>query len=303
MMIALLITGAAVFCAGILVVIFGMPIKEFSFGHTLIVAGAVVACTGLLLMGLYLIGRELRNLSRRLEGGQKNETKKVATDRNTVRDAMNVPSVERAKNVSEQPRTSPPTWLSDGEDFLFPNNQPPDHAEDTRYESPPSSSKGWQDQEHTSPQWLADAPADAPPRIVEKPRRSFLFASRRRETPSSHEFQEDHSTARSPSFDTDADNAFAAGNWSNSEREPDRPFARNNRSSESAVRDTSVAGLERYRTPRRAEAEPVTIVKSGVVDSMAYSLYSDGSIEAQMPEGVVRFASVDELRAHLDQRG
>ena len=33
-----------------------------------------------------------------------------------------------------------------------------------------------------------------------------------------------------------------------------------------------------------------------------YSLYSDGSIEAQMPEGMVRFASIDELRAHLDQR-
>jgi hypothetical protein len=301
-MIALLITGAAVFCAGILVVIFGMPIKEFSFGHTLILVGAIVACTGLLLMGLYLIGRELRNLSRRLGAGQKTETKKVATDRTTVRDAVNVPSVERAKNVPESPRTSPPTWLSEGEDFLFPNNQPPDHAEDMTYDlPPPSGSKAWQDQEHAPPQWLVDAPADVSPRIAEKPRRSFLFSSKRRETPSSHEFQEGHSADRSPSFDTDTDNA--AGNWSNSERERDRPFSRNNRSFENAVRDTSVAGLERYRSPRRAEAEPVTIVKSGVVDSMAYSLYSDGSIEAQMPEGVVRFASVDELRAHLDQRG
>ena len=46
----------------------------------------------------------------------------------------------------------------------------------------------------------------------------------------------------------------------------------------------------------------VTVLKSGVVDGMAYSLYSDGSIEAQMPEGMMRFASIDELRAHLDQR-
>ena len=46
----------------------------------------------------------------------------------------------------------------------------------------------------------------------------------------------------------------------------------------------------------------VTVLKSGVVDGMAYSLYSDGSIEAQMPEGMMRFASLDELRAHLDQR-
>ena len=54
--------------------------------------------------------------------------------------------------------------------------------------------------------------------------------------------------------------------------------------------------------PRRGDASSVSIVKSGVVDSMAYSLYSDGSIEAQMPEGMVRFSSIEELRSHLDQR-
>jgi hypothetical protein len=57
------------------------------------------------------------------------------------------------------------------------------------------------------------------------------------------------------------------------------------------------------RQPPAVEGQPpVTILKSGVVDGMAYSLYSDGSIEAQMPEGMMRFASIDELRAHLDQR-
>ena len=55
--------------------------------------------------------------------------------------------------------------------------------------------------------------------------------------------------------------------------------------------------------PPPAEQPPVTVLKSGIVDGMAYSLYSDGSIEAQMPEGMMRFASIDELRAHLDQRG
>jgi hypothetical protein len=55
--------------------------------------------------------------------------------------------------------------------------------------------------------------------------------------------------------------------------------------------------------PPRAEEPPaVTVLKSGIVDGMAYSLYSDGSIEAQMPEGMMRFASIDELRSHLEQR-
>ena len=56
------------------------------------------------------------------------------------------------------------------------------------------------------------------------------------------------------------------------------------------------------RAARSEEPPPVTVLKSGVVDGMAYSLYSDGSIEAQMPEGMMRFASIDELRSHLDQR-
>jgi hypothetical protein len=54
--------------------------------------------------------------------------------------------------------------------------------------------------------------------------------------------------------------------------------------------------------PQAAETPAVTIIKSGVVDGMAYSLYSDGSIEAQMPEGMMRFASIDELRTHLEGR-
>jgi hypothetical protein len=62
-------------------------------------------------------------------------------------------------------------------------------------------------------------------------------------------------------------------------------------------------GADRYSpVARNEEHPPVTVLKSGVVDGMAYSLYSDGSIEAQMAEGMMRFASIDELRAHLDQR-
>jgi hypothetical protein len=50
----------------------------------------------------------------------------------------------------------------------------------------------------------------------------------------------------------------------------------------------------------RAEA-PVAILKSGVVDGMGYTLYVDGSIEAELPDGTLRFASINELRAHLER--
>jgi hypothetical protein len=48
-------------------------------------------------------------------------------------------------------------------------------------------------------------------------------------------------------------------------------------------------------------AVPVTILKSGVVDGMAYTLFSDGSIEAELPQGRLRFGSITELRNHIEQ--
>jgi hypothetical protein len=48
-------------------------------------------------------------------------------------------------------------------------------------------------------------------------------------------------------------------------------------------------------------AAPVSVLKSGVVDGMAYTLFSDGSIEAQLPQGMLRFGSITELRNHIEQ--
>ena len=62
----LLIAGIAVLAAGLLAVAFGIPVKEFSFGNTLILAGAVAACTGFIMLGLAVVVRELQNIARRL---------------------------------------------------------------------------------------------------------------------------------------------------------------------------------------------------------------------------------------------
>ena len=49
------------------------------------------------------------------------------------------------------------------------------------------------------------------------------------------------------------------------------------------------------------DSVPVSVLRSGVLDDMAYTLYSDGSIEAQLPEGILRFGSLAELRNYLEQ--
>jgi hypothetical protein len=48
-------------------------------------------------------------------------------------------------------------------------------------------------------------------------------------------------------------------------------------------------------------SDAATVLKSGVVDGMAYTLYSDGSIEAQLPQGTLCFGSITELRNHIEQ--
>jgi hypothetical protein len=74
---------------------------------------------------------------------------------------------------------------------------------------------------------------------------------------------------------------------------------------EPAVATVGVAVVEAVRPePLAAPPEPETvrIFKSGVIDGMAYTLYTDGSIEAELPQGTVKFASIDELRAYLTAR-
>lgn len=52
--------------------------------------------------------------------------------------------------------------------------------------------------------------------------------------------------------------------------------------------------------PEPAPAAPgVTVLKSGTIGGMSYKLYSDGSIEADLPDGMLRFASLQELRDHV----
>src|SRR5689334_2378988 len=79
-----------------------------------------------------------------------------------------------------------------------------------------------------------------------------------------------------------------------SEPEPEpEPYA------EAPAHEQAMAEQEPEPEPEAPYA--VSILKSGVVDGMAYTLYSDGSIEAEMPQGTMRFASIHELRAYLEK--
>jgi hypothetical protein len=324
-MVALLIGGTVVLCIGLLTVVFGIPIKEFSFGNTMILAGAVVSCTGLVLIGLYFVGREFRTLARRLETGL---PVPVVLPREPVSE---IPAIRPARTQPEPPapRTIPPRPAREErpvhEDTLFTRDQPPDATPDRddfeasdRSRTPPEPDS-WDEHpvrnRHPAP---SAEPFDLPAEPAPRPRRNIMFSSSRRDKsrelqsrdPSPDDIPHSSSTedAQRSDADTSAPNPFDNA-WPPSSRArqdsssfQSASFQNGRTASPPAEEEAPEPVRERFQLPRRSDASSVTIVKSGVVDSMAYSLYSDGSIEAQMPEGMVRFASIDELRAHLDQR-
>ena len=286
MTLALLIAGIFAFVAGLLTVLWGISLKEFSLGSTLILSGTIGVCSGMLLIGLFAVVQQLKGIARRLAGAM-------------------VPSEVRVRPVL------PPGIATAG--MAVPQAVPPDAVQaEPAMPASPSALPPWLDEAVTRERARAEAPEAPAPEAPR--RRNLLFASTSRkereraqakaaEAAPNEERPEpaapESAEPPPPSFD-DA--------WPRSERmrppeatPPRRPPRMPSISAEPAPPPAPVPAPEPRPAPS-AEQPAVTVLKSGVVDGMAYSLYSDGSIVAQMPEGMMRFASIDELRAHLDQR-
>jgi hypothetical protein len=300
MVAVLLIAGIGFLLAGLLAIGFGIPVKEFSFGNTLILTGAIAACTGMVMLGLWMVVRELKNIARRLGPGM----------------ARELPTAALSAALDDQ---AP----EDG-GFLFSRDQP---ATEKPANAEPGAPPPWHDEAASRDRLRVDAPAapepvEAAPAV--KPRRNLLFSSSSRKEreraqartaePSAGDLRP-ASPAPAPAAAPPLPEAVEAppatfdDAWPKSERTraSEAPLPRRSGRAPSTFTEApaGATGADRYPPAARNEeppVPPVTVLKSGVVDGMAYSLYSDGSIEAQMPEGMMRFASIDELRSHLDQR-
>lgn len=279
MMLVLLIAGIGFVLAGIVAIVFGIPVKEFSFGNTLMLIGAVSICTGMILVGLAAVVGELKLIARRVAG------RPVAEPR--PRDFLPpIPAGGRA-GASEGARLQDPVAADPA---ASPSAETPwqdDAAARTRQDAPPP---------------LGSIPTETPPSA--RPRRNLLFSSTSRKdraaSPTDPAGREVRAT-EPPAPEPDE----SEGAWRRPERGrppefPPRRFGRQHPATDDTGKPADAD--DRSAPARDDDQSGVTVIKSGVVDGMAYSLYSDGSIEAQMPEGMMRFASIDELRAHLDQR-
>jgi hypothetical protein len=296
-MMMLMIAGIAVLAAGLLAIVFGIPVKEFSFGNTVILAGVIAACTGAILLGLSLVVRELQNIARR--------------------PGSNAPATSRAS--AERPPAAGSGDPPAGDGFPFDRDRPatPDGAEPAKSSSSPGSPTPWQEEVATRDRGrsrgdAAPEPAPPEPAPATKPKRNLLFSSSSRKERERALAAQPPDPAKPEPGPAPAAPAPAAAEpapvtfedaWPQSERARSDALRRP-RTPSTFAEPAAAAPAPAPERPaiRSEEPPPVTVLKSGVVDGMAYSLYSDGSIEAQMPEGMMRFASIDELRSHLDQR-
>ena len=289
MMFVMLVAGIGLVLAGLLAIAYGIGIK-FSIGNTLIIAGVIGVCTGAIMLGLWMAVRELKKIARRLGTGVPEARGEAAV--RPVPPALRrgcrsrrwpLPAAEPFGGAGFSPAAPPafsPRHRRHGRTRLycviirFRNRCTPNRR---RLETEAQFAVFIDVAKRARARPGADQRAAAAGSAVVGP------SSRPPTVPPVE-------TAEPPASFDDA--------WPRAERARPGEISPPRRSGRMPPTLAEANG-----GPALPEDQPeVTVLKSGVVDGMAYSLYSDGSIEAQMPEGMMRFASIDELRAHLDQR-
>lgn len=173
----------------------------------------------------------------------------------------------------------------------------------------------------------AAAPARVPAKRESAPAPAAAPGLARREPPSFARREEPQEAEPARDDEDDRDDFLEPGerpqprSWPpvteprRAERPPERPFS-NERADAERRRERPRFTPERPLAAGRYEdSEPpppvrngaagasTTVVRSGIIGGMAYTLYTDGSIEAELPIGTVRFASIEELQDHVSQTG
>ena len=326
MSIMLSLLGIVIAAVGIAAIGFGIPINEFTLGTTLIVAGVSALTGGLILIGLAAVVAELGRLGEAVRTriavrpeARPTEAPEVEPPAST----MVVPPAPMVAVAARPPQTASPRARADAQASEARPREPRPAAElpegdvaapavERLRASIPRAGRptaepsilAHEEEVPLSPNGAAAHLQTRPPHVeaaapepkvspedrgaveaLKASRLDFLFRSRPTRPASQRE-----------NFD-------AA--WSADARPAKRAESEPSPASEMGqVQADQAAPVQDRRPEPAALAEPqgaAAILKSGVVDGMAYTLYTDGSIEAKLPDGTVRFGSIAELRAHIER--
>lgn len=326
--------GAFTIVAGVMMVAFGIPVNEFSFGNTLIGAGVTAIVGGLIVFALGMVLAELRHLSEAVALRESNRHGRSFDAGEQVAAAQpasaRIPFPPKAR-AEGQPREAPipepryddayaPAGYATAEtampSAMMPMLRNPEEAPMVAEEvslspphpmavqghgvgAPPSRAAtdvGAARQFEPKFEWRP-SPQPAQPAPQQRPPQPAYFDamwSAEQKPPKAPadlkpEFRPSVPPARRPDLDAAA-----------------RPPMTSEPARANVVSESRGAPVHQPRTggrgePRAAKSGEVRIpiLKSGVVDGMGYTLYVDGSIEAELPQGTLRFGSINELRSHL----
>ncbi len=285
----LFVLGLVAAAAGILMIGFGIPINEFSLGNTLIIAGTTALASGLIVVGLSIVARQLSKIAELLLSRPAGPATSRSSDMLEPAGGARMPSPRSAL-----PAEAPPRMAAPSPSFDLADEMPPAPAPRSRVPgfgappAPPSPAPAAGAPETGQRNWRPPgmrqpAPPSAEPSVRPEP---SIGAPERPQRP-----------AQEPAFD-----AIWPPDRRSERAEPD--FRSEPAPAPAAGPGPRLNGDATHREPppsRPAESAPVSVLKSGVVDGMAYTLYTDGSIEAELAQGVVRFGSIEELRNHLEK--
>lgn len=285
--------GALALVAGLVMVGFGIPINEFSFGNTLISAGTTAAIGGLIIIALGVAVGQLRRIAESLAGDLPArypqpmdlvEATGASSPAAGVPDRIPFPPRPRSETPFPKMGSLPgaPTNIASDDDydrFVAPTLPNPEEApmavEDEVSLSPPQPTGGsaptadvrgpagrGQEPASWKPSPASTPPVGSPPRPLQPAKFDAMWPAE----------------AKSP-----------------------RPGVSEDAKPSSAPAREAFPPVPKRPEPEAQKPRAVAILKSGVVDGMGYTLYVDGSIEAELPQGTLRFASINELRSHLEK--
>jgi hypothetical protein len=329
--------GVVAVVIGLGVIAFGVPIKEFGLGNALIMAGTTAASAGMVVLALAAVLRALERLHDTLTashaatsyleeaspGGSRTapsfEPPPPAPAPGEWQQAAPPPSLRsddapppersgsprparsswstrpadeagRQEPPAPAPRAPAPALRAERDQAALPRTQPrADRPREPLLKAPPLGAE--RRRERADASGAADGADEYAPPPAGSPERRRMFGWTRR------------SVARRASAEAAGEQPGEPGPDETNEP-PALEFRAARREEESREPPRSPAG--RQPAARRLQQDPggaVEVLKTGTVDGMSYTLYTDGSIDAEFKEGKIRFASIEDLRRHLEEQG
>jgi hypothetical protein len=283
--------------AGVFGLGLGVPIRETWFGASLLMAASVAITGGFVLVGLAAVVSQLRQLAqgfkaplsrmprpvrpleRKDERFEGDERWAASRPHMPVALGAGTPDVIRrrydATEMKEvRPKPRPGEWLR--------------HAQG-EIESPPR------------PVEAMPPPIDYEPSDIARPSNSFP-------RPAIPLPPDPSDTGRTPAVSPVSPQDIFATIWSSL----NRSLAEGSEQRTEAAPETGPRPADSKPPPvapepaacasdNPAPVELRTVLRTGVIQQTAYTLFADGSIETQLPEGAMRFASIEEFLGHLEQ--